>query len=113
MRSFLLALTILFSGVAASAQKTTVTKKITKPTIVEAGCGECMFHMKSKGCSLAVKIDGKSYFVDGTSLDDLGDAHGDDGMCNVVRKAEVTGSVVNDRFVSTSFKLLPAEKKKP
>jgi hypothetical protein len=116
MRSIILALAITFCGFAATAQTTattTTTKKITEPTIVEAGCGECMFHMKSKGCTLAVKIDDKTYFVDGASLDDMGDAHADDGMCNAVRKASVTGSVVNDRFVSTSFKLLPAEKKKP
>ncbi|MCP9752639.1 DUF6370 family protein [Ferruginibacter sp. HRS2-29] len=116
MRSFTLALFISLCGFAATAQTAatpaaTATHKITKPKVVEAGCGSCIFHMKDKGCNLAVKIDDKTYFVDGASLDDLGDAHADDGMCNVARKAEVTGSVVNDRFVSTSFRLLPAEKK--
>lgn len=82
-------------------------KKITKPQIVEASCGQCNFGMKDKkGCDLAVKIDGKPYFVDGTSLDDHGDAHAADGFCSKVRKAEVTGEVKNDRFVASSFKLL-------
>jgi len=118
MRSIILAFLITFGGFAATAQTaatpaTVATKKINEPTVVEAGCGSCIFHMKDKGCNLAVKIDDKTYFVDGASLDDMGDAHANDGMCNVSRKATVTGSVVNDRFVSTSFKLLPLEKKKP
>jgi hypothetical protein len=31
-----------------------------------------------KDCELAVRIDGKPYFVDGTSLDSHGDAHAND-----------------------------------
>lgn len=115
MRSFILAIIILFSCVAATAQTaaTTAIETTQKKQVVETACGECQFHMKGKGCNLAVRIDGKPYFVDGTSIDDQGDAHSPDGFCNAVRKAEVTGSIVNDRFVATSFKLLPAEKKKP
>lgn len=79
---------------------------------VEAACGECKFAMKGKGCNLAVRIDGKAYFVDGTKIDQHGDAHADDGFCNMVRKAAVSGAVVNDRFAATSFKLLPVEKAK-
>ena len=65
--------------------------------------------MKGAGCLLAVRINGKAYFVDGTSLDDHGDAHAEDGFCEVIRKAEVQGSVVNDRFKVTYFKLLKPE----
>lgn len=33
--------------------------------IVEVACGQCQFKMKQKkGCDLAVRIDGKSYFVE-------------------------------------------------
>ncbi|HEX8268875.1 MAG TPA: DUF6370 family protein [Flavobacterium sp.] len=78
--------------------------------VVQASCGQCNFGMKTqKGCDLAVKIDGKSYFVDGVKLDDHGDAHASDGFCSAVRKAEVTGNIVGDRFKATSFKLLPLE----
>jgi len=64
--------------------------------------------MKGKaGCDLAVRIDGKSYFVEGTSLDDHGDAHAKDGFCSAVRKAEVVGEVKNAVFVVSKFKLLP------
>jgi hypothetical protein len=66
--------------------------------------------MKGHGCDLAVRIDGKSYFVDGTSIDSHGDAHANDGFCAAIRKAEVVGSIVDNRFKATSFKLLPEKK---
>jgi hypothetical protein len=43
--------------------------------------------------------------VDGTGIDDHGDAHGADGFCNAVRQARVTGSFDGDRFVATTFVL--------
>jgi hypothetical protein len=43
-------------------------KKIKKSQIVEAACGQCQFEMEGYGCELAVRIDGKPYFVDGTPL---------------------------------------------
>ncbi len=75
--------------------------------VVEASCGQCQFGMEGKGCDLAVKINGKTWYVDGTSLDGHGDAHGDDGMCNCIRQATVTGEIKDGRFVSTAFELLP------
>ncbi|WP_162127162.1 DUF6370 family protein [Flavobacterium phycosphaerae] len=81
-----------------------------KTQTVEAACGQCQFGMKGKGgCDLAVRIDGKTYFVDGTKIDQHGDAHAEDGFCNAVRKAEVVGEVKNGRFVASSFKLLPSK----
>jgi len=74
---------------------------------VEAACGECQFGMPGNGCDLAVRMDGQSYFVDGTGIDDHGDAHGGDGLCNAVRKARVYGTVRGGRFVATAFELLP------
>jgi Family of unknown function (DUF6370) len=80
------------------------TKKIQ---VVETACGQCQFGLKEKGCLLAVRIKGQAYFVDGTSIDEHGDAHADDGFCNAVRKAEVQGTVTKGRFIATYFKLLP------
>ncbi len=85
------------------------TKKIM---VVEAACGQCQLGLKGKSCDLAVRINGKAYFVDGTSIDDHGDAHADDGFCNSIRKAEVQGEVVNDRFKVTYFKLIKTPVKK-
>lgn len=77
--------------------------------VVEASCGMCQFGMKSNDCSLAVRIKGKTYFVDGTGIDDHGDAHASDGFCQAIRMAEVKGKIVNGRFKATYFKLLPNE----
>lgn len=100
---------VLFLG-SAMAQKTNVvplkkdsTKKVQ---LVETACGECQFGLKGKGCNLAVRINGTAYFVDGTDIDSHGDAHADDGFCNAVRKAEVQGTLVNNRFNVTWFKLV-------
>jgi hypothetical protein len=54
-------------------------KRNSKTMIVEASCGQCQFGMKGYACDLAVRIDGKPYFVDGTSID-YGDAHAEDGF---------------------------------
>jgi len=59
-----------------------------------------------------VRLDGKGYFVDGTKIDEHGDAHAEDGFCEAIRKAEVQGGIVNDRFVATYFKLVAEKPKK-
>ena len=75
--------------------------------IVEASCGECQFKLEGSGCDLAVRIDGKSYFVDGAKIDEHGDAHSQHGMCNAIRQARVTGEIKDGRFVASAFELLP------
>lgn len=86
-------------------------KKTEKKKIVEVSCGQCKFGMTDKkGCDLAVRIDGKSYFVEGTTIDDHGDAHAHDGFCFAVRKAEVIGEIKDNKFIVTYFKLLPEKK---
>ena len=74
--------------------------------IVDVSCGECNFGLKGKSCDLAVRIKGKAYFIDGTNINDHGDAHAQDGFCNAVRKAEVQGELVDNRFQVTYFKLI-------
>jgi hypothetical protein len=65
-----------------------------------------MFKMKGNSCVLAVNFKGKSYFVDGTGIDDHGDAHDKDGFCNSIKNAKVQGSVVEDKFLVTYFELI-------
>ena len=75
--------------------------------VVDAACGQCQFRMtKKSGCDLAVKIDGKSYFVDGTTIHDHGDAHADDGFCETIRQVEVKGEIIDGRFKAESFTLI-------
>ena len=103
----IISILILFVSIVVNAQE---KKETTKTQIVETACGQCQFGMKGKaGCDLAVRIDGKSYFVDGTDINKHGDAHAADGFCSAIRKAEVVGEVKNDRFVVSEFKLLPTE----
>jgi hypothetical protein len=77
--------------------------------VVEAACGQCQFGLEGEGCSLAVRIDGKARFVTGTGIDEHGDAHADDGFCNAVRKAHVTGRVEDDRFAVLTLELVPEQ----
>jgi hypothetical protein len=78
-----------------------------KVLMAEAACGQCQFKMKGEGCTLAVKMNDKFYFVDKAGIDDFGDAHAETGFCNTIRKASVQGKVVNKKFVPSYFKLLP------
>ncbi|MEO7983363.1 MAG: DUF6370 family protein [Bacteroidota bacterium] len=116
MKKIAILLTGVFFTLAGYAQNT--ESKIHTPDpekkiqLVEASCGECQFHLTGKGCDLAVRIDGKAYFVDGTTINEHGDAHAKDGFCEAVRKAEVQGELINNRFKVTYFKLVKPEAKK-
>jgi hypothetical protein len=79
------------------------TKKLYQ---VEAACGECQFKLRGNSCDLAIRMNGTAYFVDGTKIDDHGDAHAKNGFCNAIRKADVQGEIKEGRFVATYFKLL-------
>ncbi len=102
---------ICFSSVYGFSQNTkTVSDSIDKKKeiyLVEVACGECMFKMKGNSGDLALKLgSGKTYFIDGTSIDEHGDAHAKDGFCNAIRKAEVQGEIKDERFKVSYFKLL-------
>ena len=105
----IISIVCLFLAITASAQE---KKEQTKTQIVEASCGQCQFGMKEKGCDLAVRIEGKSYFVKGTSIDSHGDAHAKDGFCTCIRKAEVVGEIKDNLFIVTYFKLMPIQQPK-
>jgi Family of unknown function (DUF6370) len=110
MKKLIFAILLGVFSVAVNAQTTPqkpASAKVVTKQVVDIACGECQFKMKGKDCELAVKIDGKPYFVDGKGIDDFGDAHGEHGFCNAVSKAEVTGEIVNNRFKAKEIKLLP------
>jgi len=109
----LLLLLALFAFSAARAQSAAPATTVLPPNpampvqVVEASCGQCRLGLPGKSCDLAVRIDGKAYFVDGTTIDSHGDAHAKDGFCQAIRKVEVQGQVVNNRFVASYFRLVP------
>ncbi|PQJ77106.1 DUF6370 family protein [Polaribacter glomeratus] len=76
--------------------------------VAEISCGQCKFELDSEnGCSLAVRLDGKAYFVEGFKIDDFGDAHDEHtGFCEVIRKGEVVGKIENNKFVASSINLV-------
>jgi hypothetical protein len=77
--------------------------------VVEAGCGRCLFDLEGKDCTLAVRYEGTARFVTGTSIDQHGDAHADDGFCNAIRRAHVTGRIEGENFAVSTFELLPSK----
>ncbi len=108
MKKILLFLLIFYSSIIFSQEK----KETSKIQIVEASCGQCQFGMEGHGCDLAIRIEGKTYFVKGTLLDSHGDAHAKDGFCARIRKAEVVGELKNNIFFVTYFKLMPIQQPK-
>jgi hypothetical protein len=114
MKNLITFIAILFLSLQVNAQNKVAFPDSTKKIeTVETSCGQCQFALKDKkGCDLAVRINGKAYFVEGTKIDDHGDAHAKDGFCEAIRKAEVQGTVVNNKFKVTYYKLLPLPKEK-
>ncbi len=108
MKKFLIITSIFLfcQSVQAQTSGDTLKNKNNDFQLVEASCGECNFHMHGKSCDLAIRIDGKTYFVDGAKIDDFGNAHAVDGFCSTIRHAYVKGVVVNDRFKAEYFKLV-------
>ena len=77
--------------------------------VVEVACGQCQFEMEGDGCDLAIRHEGQCYFVEGSTIDDHGDAHAEDGLCNCVRSGTVTGKVVGGRFVAEQIELIRSD----
>jgi hypothetical protein len=97
---------ILFLSIFMIAFSCSNKKEIKQ--VAEISCGQCQFELDSQnGCDLAVRIDGKAYFVEGFKIDDFGDAHDEHtGFCEVIRKGEVVGKIENNKFVASSINLV-------
>ena len=115
MKTLITIVSVILLSFTATAQSAADAQKIDPLAImeVEASCGQCNFGLTSeKGCDLAIKLNGKAYWVDGTDIHSHGDAHGKGGFCTTVRKAEIAGEIVDGRFKATHFVLLPIAKEK-
>ena len=81
-------------------------KDVSINQIVETACGQCQFNMDQQaGCDLAIRIDSAYYFVEGSKIDEHGDAHSDAGLCNSIQTAEVKGTIKDGKFYSELFTL--------
>lgn len=87
------------------------TTKLVEEQVVPAACGLCKFGMQSQQCELAIKVDMKPYFVLGVDVGDHDKFHEPDGYCMVVRHAKVSGKIVDNKFVASSYELQPIETK--
>jgi hypothetical protein len=114
MKSLFVIIAFCFVVTAASAQTSEIQVAQPDPNkpiqTVEVSCGKCKLGLAGKSCDMAVRIDGKAYYADGADIDNYGDAHAHDGMCNAIRKAEVQGDLVDNRFKISYIKLLPLAK---
>lgn len=105
---YLAIILLCFVTTVSTAQEKKASGKFDKKKKtyeVLASCGTCNFKMKAPGCPLAIKLEDKYYFVDGTKIDDHGDAHAEDGFCNVIKKAKVQGTIKGDRFTTSYFEI--------
>lgn len=116
MRSIITLLCFSFSVSTALGQTTKSATAVPDPNkkiqLADISCGKCKLGLPGKTCDLAVRIGDKAYYVDGADIDSFGDAHAQDGFCNAIRKAEVQGEIVDDRFKISYVKLLPEKKDK-
>ena len=78
---------------------------------VISSCGMCNFgYKKSRGCSLTIKIGETILPVEGVKIHDHGDPHSNEGFCNAVRVAYVSGEVKKNKFYSKFFTLIDSPK---
>ena len=82
---------------------------VLEDRIVDASCGQCQLGLPGSGCDLAVAFDGNAYYVDGSHIDDHGDAHGPAGLCNAILAARVTGQLVDGRFAARRFEVVETD----
>jgi len=79
---------------------------------LEVGCGTCQLGQTSHpGCWWAAKVDGRVVPVRGDALpsDREHDGHAPDGMCNMTRRAVVSGRLYESHLAVTQFDLLPVD----
>lgn len=100
MKKNLLIFGLLFLIIACKKQQMTYDN-----IQAEASCGQCMFDMEGHGCDLAVRIGDVYYYIEGTAIDDHGDAHADDGFCKAIKKVTISGETANEKINVSSFKI--------
>jgi hypothetical protein len=98
----LLLIVLLLSSSCAISKRNTAIEGT-----YEVACGKCIYDMTGDKCDLAILIDGKYYYVEGSAVSDHGDEHADDGLCETSRKAQVKGKINYGIFVAEYVKIIP------
>lgn len=74
--------------------------------VYDVSCGICNLEMTGDDCELAIIIEKKKYYVEGSGINEHGDAHANNGLCSVIRKANVKGVIKNGVFVAEKLELI-------
>jgi hypothetical protein len=96
-------------GVVVLLMTSCATMKNTDTVIegvYDVSCGICNLEMTGDDCELAIIIDAKKYYVEGSGINEHGDAHAEDGLCSVIRKANVKGVIKKGVFVAEKIELI-------
>lgn len=101
-----IALALLVSGGCTPSAPIAAKEVELVDQTVELACGQCQFKLPGSRCDLAIRVEGRACFVDGSSIDDHGDAHAEDGLCNAIRKAKVSGTICDGRFKAAKIEVV-------
>ena len=110
MRYALIWIVLVVVGCSSNTGQLAPEPQVTGATHeIEAGCAMCIYEMPDiEECVLAVRWDDKDWLVDGSGIDDHGDAHASDGLCLVARPGKmVATSTEGNRVVVESLTLVP------
>ncbi len=73
---------------------------------VIASCNKCnLGKISDKKCSMGIRVKDKVYAVEGHSHNKK-EAHNQDGICNTLRVAYVSGQIKGEKFKSSDFVLI-------
>jgi len=110
MRPFATTISLLTLLIAGCASGQSHTPPPPTEQQIAVGCAMCIYEMDGvDDCVLAVKIAGKPYLVEGSDIDDHGDAHAADGLCNAEHQAVAVGRIEDGKYVAQRIEIRQAE----
>lgn len=85
-----------------------------KAEILKASCGMCQLNQRDqRGCIINVVHKGEVLPLVGGPKLTMEEMHAPGGFCVTIRKAKVIGKVKDDRFIASSWELLPIDENTP
>ena len=103
---FFLIINILFCSKSLAQEYLPYKNSLKINMIVDSSCGKCQFGDKTiKECMLAVKINSEYYYINDANSGIFDSKAKDNELCKVVKKAHITGELVDESFYLYTFKL--------